>query len=178
MSLQQPGKVQAFVQILGAISAILVAVFALFAYVWSTPLDMNNWARCTFAGYSVHIDSPVDGDPVDSIITISGTATIPDDWTLVILVQTPAELRYYIAGNGAIKIVKNEWQLNDVQLGASDVKLHQEDLQHVFKIVAVVLDAPGQEQVEAALTKKADGGWLSVLPHNAARDIRAVTLRS
>lgn len=178
MSLAQPGKVQGALQILGAISAILVAILALFAYVWSTPVDMHNWTRTLFNGYGVEFDSPTDGAVVNSALTVSGTATLPSDWVLVLLVQSPSELRYYVAGDGAIKVVDGHWQVDEVILGSSDPKQHQADLQHVFKMVAVLLDEQGQRQVEDALTREKDPGWLETLPHSAAKDIRAVTLSS
>ena len=171
----RPGRVQSIIQISGAFAAIIVAIVGLFAYFISSPIDLNNKARVLFGRYSVTIDAPVGDAAVGPLVNIKGKATLPSDWNLVVLVQTPGQLRYYVSSGGAITVTDGGWTLPKVPFGSTDVKARPAELGKDYKIIALLLDEKGQEQVEAALSRPGDS-WLSSVPHNAAQDIVRVHL--
>ncbi len=165
------------IQTIGAIAAMVAAVVTLSAYVFSTPHDLNNWWQRNFHRYSVAIQNPENNTAVGSKITIRGTANLPSDWNLVVLIQTPDELKYYIIGGGAVTVYSDHtWHLNNIQIGSPDPKLHVRDLNRDYKILALLVDEEGQQQVEVGLSKP--GAWMPNLPHSVAMAIRTVHLTS
>ncbi len=170
-------RAQSVIQTIGAFGAMIAAVVTLSAYVFSTPHDLSNSWQRTVHRYSVSIEKPENNASVGGTVNIRGTAKLPDDWNLVVLVQTPEELKYYITSGGAVTVDNNHnWHLHRVPFGSTDPKQHVNDLNKDYKIVAMLVDEEGQQQVEAGLSKR--GEWMSYLPHNAAMAVRKVHLTS
>lgn len=175
--LRGAGPVQASIQIIGAIAAVIAAVITLSAYVFSTPHDLNNWWQRTINGYSVTIEQPENNKSVGSATNIKGTANVPPGWNLVVLVQSPDELKYYISSGGAVTVANDHtWHLNGVGIGSRDPKQHLKDLNKDYKIVALLVDEEGQLQVETGLSRP--GQWMPALPHNVAMTIEKVHVAS
>jgi hypothetical protein len=170
-------KVQSRIQTIGAIAAMIAAAATLLAYFISTPHDLNNWYRRTTHGYFVDIDEPKPNTSVGAKVDIKGRAELPSDWNLVVLVQTPDELRYYVSSGGAATVSDDHtWHLDGVAFGSEDPKQRRDDLNKDYKIVALLVDEEGQQQVQAALLKPEQ--WMPNLPHHAAKAIRNVHLAS
>lgn len=170
-----PDRVQNVIKTIGAIAAVIAAVVTLSAFVFSTPHDLNNWRQVTLDGYSVTINNPEDNAAVGNEIEIQGTAHLPLDWNLVVLVQTPQEQKYYIVSNGSVTVGNNgNWHLSGVSIG--DPRLHAQELNADYKIFALLVDEEGQQQLEAVLSKPNPNPWVPSLPHSAAMAIRKVHL--
>lgn len=166
-------RAQNVIQTIGAIAAMVAAIVALFAFVFSTPHELNNWWQVTVHGYSVTINKPNNNAAVGNVIEVQGTAKLPLDWDLVVLVQTPQEEKYYIVSDGSVTVSDSgTWHLSGVHIG--DAKLHALELNADYKIFALLVDEEGQQQVEAALSRP--GAWMANLPHSAAMAIRKVHL--
>jgi hypothetical protein len=120
--------------------------------------------------------SLVPGPPVRRLChlrMVQGTANLPPDWNLVVLVQTPQEQRYYIVSGGAVTVSDNNtWHINGVSIG--EAKLRAQELNVDYKIYALLVDQEGQQQVEAGLARP--GLWMPSLPESAAMTIRVVHL--
>jgi hypothetical protein len=173
------GRVQNIIQIIGAFAAMIAAAVTLSAYVFSNPHDFNLWRQRTFDGYSVTIDKPGNNAPVGGAIEVRGTAHLPPEWNLVVLVQTPDEQKYYIVSGGAVTVDNNHiWDLKSISIGSTNPKQHAQEvkLNQDYKIVALLVDEEGQLQVETGLSRP--GAWMPSLPHNAAMAIRKVHLSS
>jgi hypothetical protein len=171
------GRVQAsLIQTIGAFAAMIAAVVTLSAYVFGTPHYLNNWWQRTIHGYSVTIEQPENNVSVGSAINIKGTANVPPEWNLVVLVQSPDELKYYITSGGAVTVDNNHtWHLDGVSMGSRDPKQHVKDLNKDYKIVALLVDEEGQQQVETGLSRP--GAWMPTLPHSVAMTVEKVHLK-
>jgi hypothetical protein len=171
------GRIQTLIQTIGAFAAMITAVVASFAFIFSTPHDLNNWWQRTFHGYSVTINNPENNASVGGIIKLRGTANLPLDWNLVVLVQTPDEQKYYIVSGGAVTVDnRNNWHLNSISIGSTNARQHARDLNKDYKIITLLVDEEGQQQIETGLSRP--GAWMPNLPHNVAMAIRKVHLSS
>ncbi|MGH3763632.1 MAG: hypothetical protein ACRDS0_24485 [Pseudonocardiaceae bacterium] len=174
----KPGPLSYVIQGITAVAAVIAAVATLLP---SFGLELSNMWQSTIQGYSVSITMPDRNAPLGKTANIEGTATLPDEWNLIVLLQTPGELKYYIVGGGAVTVRNDDhWVLPDVPFGSSDSNQRKNDLNKDYKIVAVLADEKGQGQVQAALAdpKAGDAPFMTSIPHNAAKDIVRVHLTS
>ncbi|TDW19331.1 hypothetical protein [Kribbella kalugense] len=163
---------------LTAIAAMIAAVVSISAYLFSTPQDMRNWATSITHGYKVKITSPRPHANVGRLVDIRGQADLDDEWSLVVLIQAPDELKYYFATTGSVSIDgKGQWSLTKLTFGSADPKARVGDINKDYKIYALLVDSEGQQQVQSALSRKApDNEWMPALPHHAGKDVALVHL--
>jgi hypothetical protein len=158
------------------IASVITTGILLGAFVFSTPANFNNWLHCSFKQCHLEITEPKPNTAVSTTIDIKGTAeNVPEGWQLVVLTQTPDELKYYITSGGALAIgTDRTWHINQTNLGAGDAA----DANKVYRIVALLIDEEGQRQLQAVLAKPDEKDhWLASLPRNGAKVIRDVTLQ-
>lgn len=174
----KPGRIQSIILVIGAFAAMIAAGVSLIAYFFSSPTDFNNMWKRWRRGYSVSITEPTPNAKIDGgKAVIGGTAILPDEWSLIVLLQTPDELKYYIVGGGAVAVREGgRWSVPDVPIGSGN----QGDFHEDYKVVALLVDEKGQEQVQAAMAdpKAGDAPWMANVPHNADKDIVRVHLVS
>ncbi len=177
---EPPGKGEVALRWFTAFAALVAAAVSLIAYVFSTPLDFSNKVRSLTHGYSVSISQPKALENVNHWTDISGTAELDETWSLLVLVQTPDEMKYYFAGPGSVSVTeKGAWRLTKVPFGSQNVRLRPADLGKDYRIIALLIDEEGQRQVQEALAKKPpDDMWMSSLPHNAGKAVLRVHLAS
>jgi hypothetical protein len=163
---------QTTIQITGAFAAIIAAAVTLAAFVFSTPHNLNDWFQVTYHRYSVAIKQPQNNAGVGNKIEVRGTAKLPLDWNLVVLVQSPQDQRYYYQGNGSIFVDgQHNWQVM-VTIGSSSPGARASELNSDYKVYALIVDEQGQQQVEATLGKQ----WTASLPHSATMAVIKVHL--
>ena len=160
--------------IFSAAASFITAAIALTAVTFASPADMRARARTCVRQYSVEIASPADGAKVKNKVTITGKAEIPGDWVLLVFVQTPEELRYYVAGGVAVTVEPDgHWTIKDEPLGEGK----PDDLNKIYKIYAILATREGQREfLDGLKDRNSSAPWLQSLPHHAPEDIARVTL--
>lgn len=171
---------------LKTLASLITAGIAFIGLVFATSGDFRNWWRCNVnidisnnirnAVCSIDITEPQNNASIEGLLDIKGTArNIPGDWQLVVLTQSPDELKYYVTSGGAVKVDNGTWHVDGARLGSGN----SEDVNKDYTIVALLLDGEGQRELQAVLAKPDEHGdfWISHLPHSViglARKVRLV----
>ena len=180
---KKEGRGTFFAAFIAAMASLLTAAIAVTAVTFAEPADLRAETRSLLWHYSVAIESPRDGAEVKRpagsktkppAATINGGVKMPRDWVLLVFIQSPDELRYYVAGGVAVPVAPDgRWTINETfGSGAPD-----EDGQS-FKIYAVLATRDGQREfLDGLQDRNTDAPWLKSLPHHAREDIVRVRLR-
>lgn len=175
------GKGTFVAALVSALASVLTAVIALTAVTFASPADVRAEVKSRRRHVSVKIERPVDGEKINKKLHITGTVRLPNDWVLLVFVQTPEELKYYIAGDGAITVKPDgHWEIKPTLLGSKDPAERPDDLNKSYRIYAIIATREGQRQFLDLLAKvpekEKDAPWLPVLPHHSREDVHVVTL--
>jgi hypothetical protein len=175
------GKGTFVAALVSALASLLTAVIALTAVTYASPAEVRAEVKSRRRHVSVKIERPADGEEINKKLSITGTVRMPSDWVLLVFVQTPEELKYYVAGGGAITVKPDgHWEIQPQTLGSEDPAERPGDLNKSYKIYAVVATREGQRQFLDLLAKvpekEKDAPWLPVLPHHPREDIHTVAL--
>ncbi len=163
-----------------AAGSLLTAVIAVTAVTFAEPADLRAGAKCRWHHCSVVIETPADGADANRAagadkpkVTISGRVKMPRDWVLLVFIQTPDELRYYVARVAVPVKPDGSWAI-DEELGDGN----RDNDGQSFKIYAVLATREGQREfLDGLQDRNSEAPWLKSLPHHAREDIVRVTLR-
>jgi hypothetical protein len=97
---------------------------------------------------------------------------MPRDWDLLVFLQTPDELRYYLADGAAVAVKPDHSWSVKMQLGGGSA----DDCNKPYKFYAILATREGQEEVLNRLKIDRGAAWLSALPHHGPEAIHIVTL--
>ncbi len=178
-SRKDKSRARGFFESLAGIAAVWTALLATLAIAFSSPTHVRGWfnSNVPWHRYSVEISNPAQGQGIGYVQQVSGNANIPTEWALVVVTQTPDELKYYVTSAGAVAVTKQRWtvegRFGTEAKGKEGAKLRAADLNKPYKIFALVLDPAGQIPIQQALAK--DGVLLS-LPDAMLMDVTTVNL--
>lgn len=179
--LNDQGAARRFFEGVSGIAAIWTALLATLAIAFSSPTHIRGWfnSHLPWHRYSVEITAPKQGQGIGYSQPITGKARLPAGWALVVVTETPAELKYHVTSGGAVAVENGRWTIpatfgtNPKLKDKQGIPLRAGDLRKPYKIFALALDASGQTSVQQALAKN---GVLLALPDAMLSDIATVNL--
>jgi hypothetical protein len=104
----------------GGIAKVLVVVSSLMVAL----LAVSTFARWPVALQAAkpigQFDTPGTGEDVESPVDLSGTASLPSDWNLWLLIQPPNNRLYTTSDDPILVDERGEWQLQGAGVGRGD----------------------------------------------------------